>query len=81
MDDLEINPHDKIVLRKLGTLCHNRRCTTRDLGDAMDACTRRAKLWLKSLVDDGFVEKTGRTYFPTEEGWKVIEGVHEEPTD
>lgn len=72
-DPMEVTPADRMILRKLGSLCHNRRTTTKELGDAMDASTRRARSWLQRLVAINLVEKNGRTYFPTTDGWEEIE--------
>lgn len=76
-DDLELTPFHLLVLRKLGTLCHNRRTTTKELGEAMDASTARAAGWLRELTELGLVEREGVqpafSFFPTPEGWQEIE--------
>lgn len=75
--DEELDGHFLIVLRKLGTLCHNRRCTAAELGEAMDAHPRRAREWLDHLQALGLVEREGAlgafTFYPSPEGWKTLE--------
>lgn len=70
MEDLE--GFDYLLLRCLGTVCHNRRCTLEEFSQKMDASTRRGRSWLARLKRLGLVTKENNTYYPTKEGWEIL---------
>lgn len=70
---IDLEGFDITLARKVGHLCHNRRCTAAELAAEMDAHPRRAKSWLARLVRLGFLENDRGSYYPTSEGWETLD--------
>lgn len=67
------------ILRAMGTICHNRRCTSHDIAQHTNRHASTLGAGLLELMREELIERDdAKTFFPTPKGWALLEG--EEPS-